>query len=142
MTDTDSQPQRFVAIRKFTFVVAALAALTVLYYANPAADSHFPACPLHNFTGLHCPGCGTLRAIHCLVHGHLLAAFRLNPLMLLSLPLIAWLKLEQASYSGRIPGNLRISVPGKIIHSLPWIVIAYFVLRNLPLFPFNLLAPS
>ena len=142
MTDTDSQPQRFVAIRKFTFVVAALGALTVLYYANPATDSHFPACPLHNFTGLHCPGCGTLRAIHCLVHGHLFAAFHLNPLMLLSLPLIAWLKLEQASRSGWLPGNLRISVPGKIIRSIPWIVIAYFVLRNLPLFPFSLLAPS
>lgn len=142
MTRTVSQPQRFVTVRNFAFGVTAVAGLTVLFYANPAADSRFPACPLHYFTGLHCPGCGTLRAIHCLVHGHLLAALRFNPLMLLSLPLLAWLLLEHASRSGWMPGNPRISVPGKIIRAIPWIVVAYFVLRNLPLFPFNLLAPS
>ena len=76
MTRTVSQPQRFVTVRNFAFGVTAVAGLTVLFYANPAADSRFPACPLHYFTGLHCPGCGTLRAIHCLVHGHLLAALQ------------------------------------------------------------------
>ena len=44
-------------------------------------------------TGLLCPGCGTLRGLHQLLHGHLAAAFRLNPVMVLSLPLLGYVAL-------------------------------------------------
>ena len=46
---------------------------------------------LHRTTGLLCPGCGSLRALHQLLHGHWETAFRFNPLLVASLPFAAWL---------------------------------------------------
>lgn len=39
-----------------------------------------PECPLHAFTGVPCPGCGTTRAAEALIGGDWAAAFLLNPL--------------------------------------------------------------
>ena len=72
------------------FAVGCGAMLVALYVWEPAASGLFPPCPFHALTGLHCPGCGSLRAVHQLLHGELWAAFRLNPLMVLSLPLLAF----------------------------------------------------
>lgn len=32
-------------------------------------------CVLHNLTGYYCPGCGGTRAIHALLHGHIVRSF-------------------------------------------------------------------
>jgi hypothetical protein len=42
----------------------------------------FPKCPFLSLTGFQCPGCGSQRAIHQLLHGNLAASFRLNALFL------------------------------------------------------------
>lgn len=60
-----------------------------VYYAfNPADNPLFPQCPFHHLTGLKCPGCGSQRALHALLHGDWHAAFRHNALLLISLPLL------------------------------------------------------
>src|SRR6266853_1383676 len=59
--------------------------LAVLYFFSPEQYSFYPRCLLHSWTGLQCPGCGSLRAAHHLLHGQIGAAFRLNPLFVLSL---------------------------------------------------------
>jgi len=79
-------------------VATGATALVTLYFHDPAAAGFFPPCPFHYLTGLHCPGCGTLRATHQLLHGHPLAALDLNPLMVLSLPFLAYAFL---SYFGK-----------------------------------------
>ena len=74
---------------RFRLAAAALAALpclATLFTFNPADSSVFPPCPFRALTGFHCPGCGTLRGLHQLLHGHLLEAFSFNPLMVLFLP--------------------------------------------------------
>ena len=58
---------------------AGLLAGAALYLFNPAESRLFPPCPFHALTGWQCPGCGSLRAAHCLLHGEFIAAFRLNP---------------------------------------------------------------
>ncbi len=60
----------------------------VLYWFDPAHSGFYPVCALHQTTGLLCPGCGGLRALHQLLHGHFVAAFRLNALLVLSLPVL------------------------------------------------------
>src|SRR6266478_6212704 len=76
---------------KVWFGVSALliASAAVLYFFNPAQFGFYPICFFYKTTGLLCPGCGTLRALHQLLHGHFEAAFRFNPLMVSSVPIVA-----------------------------------------------------
>jgi hypothetical protein len=53
----------------------------VLYTFPPSSSRFYPRCAFHALTGLDCPGCGSTRALHELLHGHVGAAFRLNPLL-------------------------------------------------------------
>ncbi len=50
------------------------------YFAyDPAAQgSLFPKCMFRVFTGYQCPGCGSQRALHALLHGHLAEAVHYN----------------------------------------------------------------
>lgn len=66
--------------RHFAAVAAVTLALALLYSFDPALTALFPSCPLRLITGLLCPFCGTLRAGHALLHGHLAAAFHYNAL--------------------------------------------------------------
>jgi hypothetical protein len=68
---------------------ALLFGVALLYWwYDPAASGRFPSCPFHHFTGLFCPGCGSQRALHSLLHGHILKAADYNLVLVLYLPLI------------------------------------------------------
>jgi hypothetical protein len=56
------------------------AAVGLLFAFDPAVTAWFPSCPLFALTGWLCPLCGSLRAVHALLHGNVEAALRLNPL--------------------------------------------------------------
>jgi hypothetical protein len=72
------------------FVAGVLLASGTLYYRfDPAQAGFFPPCPLRALTGLPCPGCGSQRCLHQLLHGNLHKAFALNPLLVLALPYVA-----------------------------------------------------
>jgi hypothetical protein len=57
------------------------AGLAVLYVADPTTSAFYPPCPIRAMTGFLCPGCGTTRALHALLHGESAAAFRFNPML-------------------------------------------------------------
>ncbi len=109
--------------------VAALA----LHLRDPHVEGSWGLCPLRVLTGLDCPGCGGLRAVHLLTDGDLAGAASSNLLLVAFLPLVLgfWLLWARRSMQGRpvFPGGLRTS----------WIVVAavvltaFTVLRNLPL---------
>lgn len=67
-----------------------LGAAGLLYAFNPTEYGFYPVCFFHQATGLECPGCGTLRATHQLLHGHFGAAFALNPLLFVVGPVVGW----------------------------------------------------
>jgi hypothetical protein len=124
-------------------LLAATAAcgLWLLWRFDPA-DWHLPLCGLYATSGLYCPGCGAIRATHELLHGRLWAAWHYNALWVVLLPLAAYAAAAELRYlhCGRLlPGN-----PARSVWA--WVAIAaaaavFFVLRNLPLMPFLLLAP-
>jgi hypothetical protein len=60
--------------------LAAAAAALLVYAFDPAVTALYPPCPFRALTGLLCPLCGSLRAAHQLLHGHVAEAFALNPL--------------------------------------------------------------
>ena len=65
---------------------AIVAVIIILYRFDPATAGIYPHCPFQLMTGLQCPGCGTTRALHRLLHGDLVAAFRLNAMLFVAAP--------------------------------------------------------
>lgn len=79
-------------------VLLALAGLLgggILYCWNPTEVAFIPRCPFRMWTGWQCPGCGTLRGLHALLHLRLAEAWQLNPFMVVSLPLLAVLSVSR-----------------------------------------------
>src|ERR1043165_6822442 len=81
-------------LSRATLALLAALVLACLYWRNPAYSRIFPPCPFYWLTGLYCPGCGSLRALHFLFHGQLCAALGMNPLLIFSLPLLGVLFLK------------------------------------------------
>jgi hypothetical protein len=91
-------------------------------------DSIFPVCPFRLLTGLNCPGCGALRMIHDVLHGHLAAAINDNIVVLVGIPLLAgWMVLRRRG--GKMP--LTLPAAAAVMVTL----LAWTVVRNLPGFP-------
>jgi hypothetical protein len=112
--------------------------LAALYNFDPATDSRFPGCPFFAATDLYCPGCGSLRAMHALLHGHLMYAFRLNPLMMIVAPFLVLSSIQRVCVAHQLSNLSLVRTLGR--HAA-LIFVAYGVLRNIPMFPFDLLAP-
>ena len=66
--------------------LAAIASAVLLRLFPPTTCGIYPACPIHQYFGILCPGCGATRALAALLHGHLREAWHLNGLLLLVLP--------------------------------------------------------
>jgi Protein of unknown function (DUF2752) len=98
---------------------------------DPHTPGHYPTCPFHAVTGLWCPGCGGLRAVHDLAHGHLVAALHENVLVVLLGPslviwwLIAW---HRRTADRRI--TLVLSSRGTVFVLV--LLGVFAVVRNLP----------
>jgi hypothetical protein len=63
-----------------TSLSLALVTVPLLAVFDPAETWWFPSCPLRALTGWLCPFCGSLRALHALIHGAWGTALTLNPL--------------------------------------------------------------
>jgi hypothetical protein len=118
---------------------AIIAVGAVIFFFNPATAAFYPKCLFHKLTGLYCPGCGSTRALYCLLHGELREALRNNALLVLALPLIGGVLLARA-LRRQPPIAARQS-------SLGWLwmvlaaIVAFGVVRNIPCRPFLSLAP-
>ena len=119
----------------------ALAGALYLYYHDPY---QYPLpCVFYFLTGLYCPGCGAGRASYSLLHGQILDAFSYNPLMTILLPFIGLYVVARGMdwvISGENHVDGRISV--RLLVAVLILIFVYGVLRNIPTFPFELLAPG
>jgi hypothetical protein len=125
-----------------TLVIGAALALAaaVLFVFDPSRYPIYPTCILHKLTGLLCPGCGSLRALHQLLHGHLAAALHFNALLVVSLlPLAAW-GAWRARRNRRHPSGAPGLRPVWLWCALG-LLLAFGVLRNLPFAQAAWLAP-
>jgi hypothetical protein len=124
------------------FVALATTGAVLLRLFDPAHSLLFPPCPLRYFTGLYCPGCGSLRAIHALLHGDLRQAVAMNLLTVILLPFIGY-GLGSEVYRGfrarPLPGTM---LPASWIRALFAVIVLFGIARNLPFHPFDLLAPG
>jgi len=69
-------------------VIAVIVGIVVYSAYDPSVSRFFPKCPFKTLTGFDCPGCGSQRAIHSLLHGDIAGAFRFNALLIISIPFL------------------------------------------------------
>jgi hypothetical protein len=117
------------------------ALIWVLWQFDPnVAGNPFPPCLFRYFTGYFCAGCGLTRAMHALVHGDIARAFAMNPLAMLLMPAVPLLLAHAAGWRSRYAEPLmKVLLSGRF-----WLILlpAFWIGRNLPWFPFTLLAPG
>ena len=63
--------------------IAGIAGIAVLFFFDPAVAGFYPPCLFKTVFGAECPGCGSLRAAHQLLHGNFAAAWALNPALMI-----------------------------------------------------------
>jgi Protein of unknown function (DUF2752) len=125
--------QRLQAVALWVLLASGAAYLFVF---EPGRTGVFPSCPFRALTGFTCPGCGTTRALHQLLYGNFLAAFEFNPLLLIVLPLVAYLlfSFTSSAITGRAMPQL--NPPRPYVWLLTAVVLGFWVLRNTPVYPF------
>lgn len=99
-------------------------------------------CWFYRLTGLYCPGCGSGRALTALVRGDLLSAPRYNLVFCLVLPGLVY--YFAGAYIRIVFQRDPLPLPRLSLadyHKVMFFMIAYWIVRNLPWFPFCLLAP-
>lgn len=119
--------------------------LVKYYYLNDPevanGEGLFPKCPFHVLTDLHCPGCGSQRAIHDLLH------FRIGEALLHNVTIIiitvVFLAKLYAFFSKRYFKKYYYNLSHKayFTYAIVIFVFAYWILRNIPHAPFTMLAP-
>lgn len=119
--------------------LAGLAAAGCAYVAivDPNTSSFYPQCPFRALTGLDCPGCGMTRALHSALHGRILQAADHNLLMVvIAILAVAWWAFAALQRRrGRAPARFALSP--RAIGAIGIVVVAFWVLRNLPMQPFH-----
>lgn len=113
----------------------------VVYLFDPRNPGMYPICPFFGLTGCYCPGCGTLRALHQLMHGNVAAAFGYNAYAMLSLPSVVYSLTVGALQDYGLPAPPRVFISARWIWALLVAVLTFWLLRNLPYAPFAVLAP-
>ena len=105
-----------------------------------AAGSRFPGCLFHRTTGLWCPGCGLTRGVHSLLNGHPLQAMGYNvftPIVVV-LIVVMWGTWATHRY---LPHRRAWRPPSRAVNIAAVLLVAYGVVRNLPVAPLRSLAP-
>jgi hypothetical protein len=134
-----------IAHKRSVWLLAAIfgaAFAVMLRFYDPASSGVFPPCPVHYLTGWYCPGCGSLRALHQLLQGNVRAAWSMNPLTLIFLPFLSYGLTSRAFAEIRGQGLPQVFLPAVWIRALCAAIILFGIVRNLPLHPFDLLAPG
>lgn len=127
--------------RTAAIIILAFAGLLVFIFYDPVKSIFFPKCPFHLLTGLYCPGCGAQRALHQLLRGHVAAALDHNPLLILALPVLCYGVISELLRVVRGRGLPRVMAAPAAGWAALIVIVAFWILRNIPFAPFTYLAP-
>jgi len=105
----------------------AVAAACVYYYVVDPSAGVAPRCMLRLLTGYDCPGCGSQRAFHAILHGRILDAWHYNPAVFFALPLAAAYLLIDL-----LPAPVaRLLRSHTFIFAIAAAILAWWIARNL-----------
>jgi hypothetical protein len=110
----------------------AAAGLAIVWRFSPTEYSFYPICPIARWTNLQCPGCGSTRALHALLHGHVFDAMQLNLMFTLIFPILfLWGAVQywSAIRNGRF---LQLQVPNGWYQCAALVLVVFGIVRNIP----------
>lgn len=112
-------------------IICGIGAAVVYGMFDPAESAFFPKCPFLLLTGgLRCPGCGSQRAIHSLLHLEFKEAFLYNPLVIISIPFLILLAVAALVKESR-PGFYNKVNSSLLSKKLLVIIIVWWIVRNI-----------
>lgn len=155
MTEAKLSDRRRLLIRGGILALLGFLAAAGLFYVAvvpPTDVAIYPKCQFFQLTGWHCPGCGMTRALHAATNGDWQQAIAYNLLAPLLLPIVvlsvarslwSWAWAREHDPDADLPDD---PPPSRWKRKyLPWVffgtMLGFGILRNLPFYPFNLLAP-
>lgn len=116
--------------RTWVIIMAVAAIAAAIYFAfDPMESPWMPKCMLHALTGLDCPGCGSQRAIHALLHGDIGAALRANALLVASIPFLL-LMLYAELFRNRVPRLFRLIYRPLSVWIMLIVIVGWGIIRN------------
>jgi Protein of unknown function (DUF2752) len=113
-----------------TAMAAILGGLAVVFRFPPDEYSFYPRCPVYLTTHWLCPGCGSTRALHALLHLDLASALHYNALFTALAPFIClWLGFccYRVMRYDRFPN---LALPRAVTACLIVTVVLFTVARN------------
>jgi len=117
--------------------------LAVLFFLlDPAKHDLFPRCLFNSITGYYCPGCGSQRAVHSLLHLDFAGVISYNFLFLPAALLIFYHYLHPVFnrfFGWKLPNVFYFRNTPLIILG---VIVLFWILRNIPFYPFTVLAPG
>lgn len=114
------------------------------FFLNNPSDKGtvFLRCPSKLLFGINCPGCGSQRAIHHLLHFEFTEAIQFNALLVITFPLLLYITLIWL-YNIIFEKEIRIKLfyNNKFVWALFCLIIIYGIIRNINIYPFTLITP-
>ncbi len=131
-------------LRVVGVIASAWLARCLLLAFEPTIYTGAPVCYFHQLTGLNCAGCGGTRAFFAFLKGDLALSWRMNPLFLTGLA--CGLLFGTLALLDRRPGGRPRCLAGiRLSARLGWFalgfILSFWILRNLPWWPFTQLSP-
>ncbi|MFK5880535.1 MAG: DUF2752 domain-containing protein [Flavobacteriaceae bacterium] len=116
--------------------------VVILYFFINPSFNFFPRCPLYSTTGIYCPGCGSQRALYDFLHLDFGGVVGHNVLFLFGIFVLIYhfTILGLNTFFSKKYFNLLYHKRTPII--ILTLVVVYWIVRNIPVYPFNLLAPN
>ncbi len=125
---------------------ATVVASVYLGLVDPNVPGHYPLCPTKAISGLDCPGCGGLRAVHSVLHGDLRGALDHNALIVLVVLPVAvvlwgrWIwhawKGPASTPEGAASESVDVPMPSPaLLWSVVVLSVVFMVVRNIGAVP-------
>jgi len=128
---------------KYYLMLLFLGVIALFYFrVNPSQVVFLLKCPLYKSTGVFCPGCGSQRAFHHLLHGDILIALQNNLMLVLGTISLVYHYLIQLFNHLFKKKFKSVFDNKKVILIAVALLILFWVLRNIPIYPFSLLTPT
>ena len=118
---------------QYPLIVIVLIFVGLIYFLfSPSQYELFPKCIFKDVTGLSCPGCGSQRATHELLHFNFAKAFYYNALFVVSLPIaLLILFFYYSPLRKKFPNAAQFVFSFRGILVALTVIVLFFIIRNL-----------